>query len=205
MVVTPPLTQPPSTQRPLTQRSIPFPWPVAFLAAAALIFPARQALTDLRTTDLLTRAQAEQNRLEFDASLNAVRQAAALNPRDARVQQRLAEGARSLWYFRNTDTLKIEAETAFAATKRLSPSWPKPHYEHARMYAFRQDYARGLTLLQGAIDRDPNNAAYWLERARYLELAGQTAQARGAYDRCLTLNRNVGECRDGLKALEGRP
>ena len=190
---------------PLTQRRVPFPWPAAFLAAATLFLPARQALTDLRAGDLVTRAQAEQNRLEFDASLNDVRQAAALNPRDARVQERLAEGARSLWYFRGTDALKTEADTAFAAAKRLSPSWPKPHYEHARMYAFRQEYARGLSILQGAIDRDPNNAAYWLERARYLELSGQTQQARGAYERCLTLNSRVGECRDGLTALKGRP
>ncbi|WP_241900078.1 tetratricopeptide repeat protein [Deinococcus sp. UR1] len=171
----------------------------------AAILPASQAIRDLQADRLLTQSRTQQQALEVDQAIDSQRAAVAINPRDARLHEALAESARTLWFFRRTDTLKAEADTAFANAKRLSPSWPKPHYEHARMYAFRQDYARGLTLLQGAIDRDPNNAAYWLERARYLELAGQTAQARGAYDRCLTLNRNVGECRDGLKALEGRP
>ncbi|WP_189100821.1 tetratricopeptide repeat protein [Deinococcus knuensis] len=188
----------------MNQRTIPFPWPLAVLAAA-LALPATQAVRDLRADRLLTQSRAQQQALEVDQAIDSQRAAVTINPRDARLQEALAESARTLWFFRRTDALKAEADAAFAAAKRLSPSWPVPHYEHARMYAFREDYARGLTLLQGAIDRDPNNAAYWLERARYLDLSGQTQQARGAYERCLTLNSGVGECRDGLKALEGRP
>ena len=188
----------------MNQRTIPFPWPLALLAAAAVL-PATQAVRDLRADRLLTQSRAQQQNLEVDQAIASQRAAVTINPGDARLQEALAESARTLWFFRRTDALKDEADTAFAAAKRLSPHWPVPHYEHARMYAFREDYARGLTLLQGAIDRDPNNAAYWLERGLYLSLSGQTNAARTAYEHCLTLNSRVGECQTGLNTLKGRP
>ncbi|MFC4454701.1 hypothetical protein [Deinococcus sonorensis] len=167
---------------------------------ALLSFPVRQALTDLQVQRLLTQAQASNEQLAFDQGLEQVRQAARLSPDDPEVQLRLASSARALWNFRETAALQHEADQAYDATARLSPHAAWPWYEHSRMYSLKHQNARALALLQGALQRDPNNAGYWLERARLLEADQQPREARAAYQHCLDLD-EVAECRASVKRL----
>lgn len=185
-------------------RTLRFPWPVAALLLLPLVFPVRVALTDLHAGQLTRQADARQDLALFDEALALRREAARVSPRDARLQLALAENARGLWTFRETDALRREADAAFGQAAALSPHWPVPHYEHARMYAFKEQYERALTLLEPALRLDPNNAGYWLERARYLEALHRTTPAREAYERCWATD-TVRECEAGLGRLGGQP
>ena len=185
-------------------RTMPFPWPLAALLLLPLAFPAGKALTDLRAAGLTREADARQDLALFDEALARRREAARLSPRDAQVQLALAQNLRGLWTFRETDALRREADAAFERAAALSPHWPVPHYEHARMYAFKEQYARALSLLDPALRLDPHNAGYWLERARYLEALRQVVPAREAYARCWA-TATVRECGAALKRLGGQP
>lgn len=183
-------------------RILRLPW---YLPAALLLplgFPVAAALTDLRAGQLARQADARQDASLFDEALALRRRAALASPGDAGVQLALAESARALWFFRETPALGREADAAFERAAALSPHWPVPHYEHARMYAFKGQHGRALALLEPALRLDPNNAGYWLERARSLEALGRTASARQAYGRCWAID-TVGECESALKRLGG--
>lgn len=177
-------------------RPFPFPWFTAVPPMLLLGFPVWTALTDLRAHQLARQADVRQDMALFDEATDLRRQAARLSPGDAQVELALAESLRGLWAFRETDALRREADAAFDRAAALSPHWPVPHYEHARMYAFKEQYARALSLLDPALRLDPNNAGYWLERARYLESLGRRAEAHRAYTRCQALNPNT-DCRNG--------
>ncbi|WP_083939297.1 hypothetical protein [Deinococcus apachensis] len=183
-------------------QSLPFPWFLAVPLLLPLGVPVGRALTDLRAEQLVRQADARQNLSLFDEALALRRQAARLSPDDARVQLGLAESLRGLWAFRETDVLRREADAAFERAAALSPHSPVPHYEHARMYAFKEQYARALNLLDPALRLDPNNAGYWLERARYLEALHESSPAREAYTRCRAIDQ-VWECEKALKRLGG--
>lgn len=185
-------------------QSLRLPWPVALALLLPLALPVPTALTDLRAGQLLRRADAQQAQSQFDGALALRQQAAQVSPRDAGVQLTLAEQSRALWFLRDTPELRRAADTAFDRAAALSPHWPVPHYEHARMYAFRGQHSRALTLLEPALRLDPNNAGYWLERARSLEALGRREKARAAYARCWAID-TVGECEGALKRLGGRP
>lgn len=139
--------------------------------------------------------------LDVDLALRALQEAARINPRDAAVQLKLAQAARTLWFYRRTPDLKALADGAFTQAARLSPSWPTPHYEYSLMYAFVEDYPRALTILKGALDRDPNNAAYWYQKGTYEEFGKDVRAARASYERCLVLNDTLRDCRSALTAL----
>lgn len=183
-------------------RILRFPWYVSLPLLLPLGFPVGAALTDLRARQLTREADARQNLSLFDEALALRRRAALASPGDAEVQLALAESARGLWYFRETPALGREADAAFARAAALSPHWPVPHYEHARMYAFKGQHGRALGLLAAALRLDPNNAGYWLERARSLEALGRLTPARQAYGRCWAID-TVGECEAALKRLGG--
>ncbi|GGL96450.1 hypothetical protein GCM10010841_01050 [Deinococcus aerophilus] len=140
----------------------------------------------------------------FDEALAYQRMAAGISPHDAKVQLAVAQSARSLWFFRDTQMLQEEADAAFARAAALSPHWSVPHFEHARMYAFKEQYDRALALLGPALNLDPNNAGYWLERARYLEAHNQPKQASEAYGRCWAIDA-VRECESALNRLRSQP
>lgn len=184
-------------------RTVPFPWPLALLLLLPLAFPVRMALADLRAGQLARQADGRQDLALFDEALVLRRQAARLSPDDAQVQLALAGSLRSLWTFRKTEALRQQADATFARAAALSPHWPAPHYEHARMYAFKGQYGRALSLLEPALRLDPDNAGYWLERARYLEALHRVTPAREAYARCWAID-TVGECRAALKRLGGQ-
>ncbi|BDP44141.1 hypothetical protein DAETH_41100 (plasmid) [Deinococcus aetherius] len=179
-------------------RTLRFPWYLCVPLLLPLAFPIRGAVTDLRAWQLSRQAETRQNLALFDEALALRRQAVLARPGDARAQLALAERARGLWYFRDTETLRREADVAFGRATELSPHWPVPHYEHARMYAFKAQHARALSLLAPALDLDPNNAGYWLERARLLGALGRATEARAAYGRCLGLKWSR-ECERGAR------
>ncbi|GGR93177.1 tetratricopeptide repeat protein [Deinococcus sedimenti] len=185
--------------------TLPVPWPIGVALAALTAVPLVQATRDLRSDHELRRAAALQGTLDFDPALRALREATRLNPSDPRAHLKLGLATRTLWFYRRTPQLKNEADTAFQRATQLSPSWPSPYYEYSLMYAFVKDYPRALTILQGALDRDPNNAAYWLQKGTYQELGRDVTGARASYERCLILNSTVQECRDNLKALPVTP
>ncbi|WP_235610399.1 tetratricopeptide repeat protein [Deinococcus aerius] len=181
-------------------RPFPFPWFAAVPPMLLLGFPVWTALTDLRAHQLARQADVRQDMALFDEATDLRRQAARLSPGDAQVELALAESLRGLWAFRETNALRREADAAFDRAAALSPHWPVPHYEHARMYAFKGQYARALSLLEPALRLDPNNAGYWLERARYLEALHKDTAARQAYARCWAID-TVRECETALKRL----
>lgn len=170
----------------MTTVSFRFPW-FACLPLLLLAFPLRVSFSDLRAQDLLRRADAQRAQFLFDEALALERQAARVSPEDAALQLHLAETIRTLWLFRDDASLQQGADAAFARAGTLSPHWALPHYEHARMYGGKGQYARALDLLAPALKLDPNNAGYWLERARYLKALEQTAEARAAFARCAAL------------------
>lgn len=181
--------------------SLPFPWPLGVLLAALAAVPIVQAVRDVRSETLLQQAKTLQASLELDPALKALQDAVQINPRDAGAQLKLAQASRTLWFYRRTPALKAQADAAFGQAQALSPSWPSPHYEHSLMYAFVEDYPRALTILQGAIDRDPNNAAYWYQKGTYQEFSKDVKAARTSYERCLVLNGTLRDCREALSAL----
>ncbi|WP_246580501.1 tetratricopeptide repeat protein [Deinococcus aestuarii] len=183
-------------------RTLSLPWYVCVPLVLPLAFPIRGALTDLRAGQLAREAQARQDLALFDEAQALRRRAALLSPGDAGLHLDVAEGARGLWYFRETPALGREADAAFSRAAALSPHWPVPHYEHARMYAFKGQHERALSLLAPALDLDPNNAGYWLERARSLEALRRLEPARQAYERCWAID-TVRECEAALKRLGG--
>lgn len=184
--------------------SLKFPWPFALLLVVPLSLPITQALRDLRSGHLSADARAQQAQLELDRALISLRQATQSNPGDAKIQVQLGQSLRTLWFYRRQPSLKRDAETAFASAERLNPNWATPYYEHALLYAFVEDYPRALTLLQGALQRDPNNAGYWLQRARYLTRSGQQQAAANAYRQCWAID-TVPECQQALRKLERQP
>jgi tetratricopeptide (TPR) repeat protein len=163
-------------------------------------FPLSVALRDLKAEQLERQAKSEQLQNHFDEAIAFYREAIRVSPADARLALAHAELARSLWIFRDTPELKAEADDAFNEAKRLSPHWPMPHYQHARMYSFKGQYKQALLLLSPALQLDPNNAGYWLERARYLEKLGMLKEAAAAYARCWALD-TVSECDIGMNRL----
>lgn len=185
-------------------RPFRFPWFAAVPPVLLLGFPVWTALTDLRARQLARQADVRQDMALFDEALDLRRRAARLSPGDAQVQLALAESLRGLWAFRETDALRREADAAFDRAAALSPHWPIPHYEHARMYAFKEQYARALSLLEPALRLDPNNAGYWLERARYLESLGRRDEGQQAYARCEALNPDA-DCRNGVLQIGAAP
>lgn len=177
-----------------------FPWYLAVMLLLLLGFPLSVALRDLKAEQLERQAKSAQLQNHFDEAIVFYREAISVSPADARLALAHAELARSLWIFRDTPELKAEADHAFDEAKRLSPHWPMPHYQHARMYSFKGQYQQALLLLSPALQLDPNNAGYWLERARYLEKVGTLKGAEAAYARCWALD-TVRECDTGMNRL----
>lgn len=178
-------------------------WPIPILCLILLMGPMKVAITDLNTQFLDRQALNNFDLIEFDKVLALRRQAILINPYNAEAQLELAKIAKTLWFFRNTAELRREADTAFERASTLSPHWSIPHYEHARMYAFKKQYDRALSLLAPALQIDPNNAGFWLERARYLDDARRSELAKEAYKRCWEID-EVAECKASLLRLGGK-
>lgn len=167
------------------------------LVAAGLLIAA--TARGLEAQRLMQQAETQQHNLDLDLAVHSLQKAAHLERNDARLQLTLATAYRTLWLFRDTPDLKRAADQAYTRAGSLSPHWPVPAYEHARMYTFRGQDAQALTLLQEALDRDPNNAGYWLERARSLSRLQRLPEARTAFARCQALRPNP-ECARGLRS-----
>lgn len=185
-------------------RTLRFPWYAALPPLALLGLLGALVVNDARAQSVARQAKALQSEFQFDAAHALRREAAQRNPRDAQLQLALGQSARTLWNFRDTPELRQEADAAFDRAARLSPHWAVPHYEHARMYAFKEQYARALSLLAPALKLDPNNAGYWLERARSLEGLNRGEEARAAYARCWAID-TVQDCEVALRRLGGQP
>lgn len=181
--------------------SMRFPWPFALILIILLAFPMSTATRDMLAQHLNAKAEDQQAQALFDVALDFRRQAAQVNPADASQQLAFARNAQSLWQFRGSRMLQREADVAFEKAKVLSPNWPVPHYDHARMYAFNGQYDRALLLLAPALELDPHNAGYWLERARYLEAQKRIKASLLAYERCMVLD-VVPECVKGIDRLK---
>lgn len=151
----------------------------------------------------VNRAQTQRAALNYDTArvllLDAVRSSAG--DADTWIQSGIV--ARTLWLFRRTPTLQQEADAAFEQAARINPHGTLAHYEHARMYVLKGDYARAITLLQPALRLDPNNAGYWLEQARTQRLLGDTVAARASFVRCAALVHHS-ECEQGAQAKAQR-
>lgn len=181
-------------------QTVRFPWYASTVLLLLLGFPLNTAIRDLKSEQLAWQAKQAQLEYRFDEALIAYREATAVSPRDARLALAHAELARSLWIFRDTPELKAEADHAFDQAKQLSPHWTMPHYQHARMYSFKEQYDQALLLLSPALQLDPNNAGYWLEQGRYLERVGLLKEADAAYAKCWVLD-SVHECNTGMNRL----
>ncbi|WP_229777814.1 BTAD domain-containing putative transcriptional regulator [Deinococcus seoulensis] len=152
----------------------------------------------------MTTAKTQQENFQFDQALLTYKQATQVAPGDLNVTLAYARAARALWHFRDVPTFQQQADAAYERARLISPSSTLPAFEHAQMYAFKEQYARALTLLEPALTLDPNNAGYWLERARYLAASGQETPAITAYRRCWAID-IVPECEAGLKTLGVQP
>lgn len=184
--------------------SLPFPWLLTPICLIALAFPAYGAVRDLQAGRLMSLALTQQESFQFDQALATYREAARVAPGDLNVALAHARAARALWHFRDLPAFRQEADATYTRARTLSPSSTLPYFEHAQMYAFKEDYTRALTLLEPALNLDPNNAGYWLERGRYLQASGQNAPAVAAYRRCWATDL-VPECEAGLKTLGVQP
>lgn len=181
-------------------RTVRFPWYASAVLILLLGFPLGFAFQALKAEYFVHRANQELLETRFDEALVLYREATKESPANARLALDHAGLARTLWIFRETPELNAEADQAFDEAKRLSPHWPIPHYQHARMYSFKGDYKHALQLLAPALRLDPNNAGYWLEAARYSEKVSKTKEAKAAYERCWALDR-VRECENGIQRL----
>lgn len=185
-------------------RTLPFPWWASLVPVALLGLITARSIQDYQAQRLVSQAIEQSKAFAFDDGLATLRRSAELESRDARTQLELGKAARTLWVFRDKPELKAEADRAFEAAKRNSPSWPIPHYEHARMYSAKGLYAEALKLLEPAIRIDPNNAGYHLEAGRYLEALNRREEARVAYAECWAID-TVVECEQAIKRLGGTP
>lgn len=186
------------------QRTFRLPWLLAAALILPLAFPLAGAVRDIRAEHLLIQAEQADTEGRFDEALSLYREASRVNPRNAEIALAHAQAARTLWFYRDDEALRLEADEAYERASAFSPHWSMPYYRHARMYAFKRQYARALDLLAPALQLDPNNAGYWLEQARYQEGSGQVKRAQEAYARCWALDK-VGLCAVALKRLRGQP
>lgn len=190
-----------TTWRPVHgERRFPLWLAICFLLPLAAV--ARVTVLDA----LAQRLNIEANRLQmaaaFDAALATRWRAVALAPGDAQLQLDLANQARMLWNFRDTPDLKALADHSYQEAEALSPSWPTPHYEHARMYSFKERYIESLAVLAPALSLDPNNAGFRLEEARTLEALHRAGDALQAYRSCWAIDA-VQECGEAVQRLAG--
>ncbi len=144
------------------------------------------------------RAQKERASLNYDTARALLLSAVRLSAGDSDAWTQRGIVARTLWLFRGTPVFQQEADAAFERAARLNPHGALAHYEHARMYVFKGDYARAITLLQPALRLDPNNAGYWLEQARAQDRLGDASAARASFTRCAALALNP-ECEQGIQ------
>ena len=144
------------------------------------------------------RAQKERASLNYDTARALLLSAVRLSGGDSDAWTQRGIVARTLWLFRGTPVFQQEAEAAFEQAAHLNPHGALAHYEHSRMYVFKGDYARAITLLQPALRLDPNNAGYWLEQARAQGRLGDTSAARASFARCAALVLNP-ECEQGIQ------
>jgi tetratricopeptide (TPR) repeat protein len=170
-----------------------FPFWLALLPLVLLGLLGWSTIQDLRAQGLSAQADVLQDQSDYDVALQLRQQAASLRPGDARLQLELANQARMLWNFRDTEALRLLAERAYQRAAVLSPSWTVPHSERARMYSFKGRSAEALAVLAPALQTDPNNAGLWLEQARALESLNRRPEALAAYTRCFDLD-TVAEC-----------
>ncbi len=189
--------------RPLPRRATLVRATLVRLLALLLLFASGLLISatvkGLEAQRLMQLAETQQHNLDLDLAVHSLQEAARFEPNDARLQLTLGAAYRTLWLFRDTADLKRAADQAYIRAGSLSPHWPVPAYEHARMYTFRGQDAQALTLLQGALGRDPNNAGYWLERARSLSRLDRLPEARTAFARCQVLRPNP-ECERGPRS-----
>ncbi|WP_157463577.1 hypothetical protein [Deinococcus pimensis] len=185
---------------PPASRTLPAPWFLLLPVVGALGLLAERTVRDARAQQIAQRATKDVRDFEFDRALGLLRDATARQPSDARLQLQRATLARTLWYYRDTAALKAEADAAFDRAATVSPHWPLPHYEHARMYVTKERWTDALRALEPALRLDPNNGGYWLERAQILEALTRRDEARRAYTRCVELIDDR-TCRDGLRRL----
>ncbi|MBB6097836.1 tetratricopeptide (TPR) repeat protein [Deinobacterium chartae] len=163
--------------------TLTFPRWLPLLLLPTLYFPVQHSLQDLRADPLEARAQAALETADFDGARQALRAAVQADPRDASLEVQLGRLARTAWIFLGDAGGKQEADAAFERAAQLSPHWTTPPYEHALMYAGSRQPEQALAYLDRALELDPNNAGFWLERGRILEALGRTADARAAYQR----------------------
>lgn len=189
---------------PTAQRTFHLPWPLAAALILLLTFPLAGAVRDIRAEYLLIQAEQADTEGHFDVAFSLYREASRVNPRNAEIALAHAQAARTLWFYRDDEALRLEADGAYERASALSPHWSMPYYRHARMYAFKRHYARALDLLAPALRLDPNNAGYWLEQARSLEGSAQPRRAQEAYARCWALDK-VRPCAVALKRLGAQP
>ncbi len=193
-----PVPSPPSAALRWTVRLL------ALLLAVPLVWMCAFTVRDRQAQSLAQLADVQAKSLDLDLAEATLTRAARMLPGDAKLQLALAKVDRSLWIFRNTPAWQAQADAAFRRAGALNPHWPLPAYEHARMYAVKLRYAEALPLLQDALDRDPNNAGFWLERARYLVALGRLPDAASAYATCQRLLPNP-ECARGVPVTGGQP
>jgi tetratricopeptide (TPR) repeat protein len=178
-----------------------FPFWLALLPVVLLAVLGWSTIQDLRAQRLSTLADLSQDQSDYDLALQRRQQAASLRPGDAQWQLGVANQARMLWNFRDTEALRLLADRAYLRAAALSPSWTVPHAEQARMYSFKGRFAEALAALAPALQTDPNNAGLWLEQARALEALNRRPEALVAYGTCFDLD-TVAECGEALTRLQ---
>jgi len=184
-------------------RSIPFPPLLGGLFLALLVWLCVGVGQDAQSRSQVDKAQSERAALDYDTARSLLLGAIRSSAGDADTWTQRGIVARTLWLFRRTPAFEREADAAFEQAARLNPHGALAHYEHARMYVLKGDYARGVALLQPALRLDPNNAGYWLEQARALDLLGDTPSARASFAHCAALVQNP-ECQQGAQPVGQR-
>jgi|GEM_PF-6012663 len=177
---------------------IPFPPLLGGLFLVLPIWLFVATTHDVQARLQVSQAQAQRATLDYDAARASLLGAVRSSPGDSDAWIQRGIVARTLWLFRQTKAFQQEADAAFERAARLNPHGTLAHFEHARMYVLTGEYARAITLLQPALNLDPNNAGYWLEQARAQDLLGDVPAARASFARCAALVSNT-ECEQGSR------
>lgn len=175
------------------------------LGAGGLVtMPIQQAQRDWSSTQTIQQAQKQMDEFEYDLARKILQQAIRIEPKNAEAYLELANLERTMFILRDKDFFRQEAEKHYQRYSELYPASAYVFYQHALMYSEVERYQQALVLLEKAIDLDPNNGGYWLEKGRYLEKMVKLSIARAAYTTSNEVMPNA-EAAGALQRLHNQP
>jgi tetratricopeptide (TPR) repeat protein len=155
---------------------------------AALLFV--PSLQSYRAHRLLGASEDHISWGRLEEARDALLRAATLTPLDAELCEALGniERARTRW--RGDPATRDRALAAYATATALNARDGSLFAGYAEALIGAERYAAAHEALSGALERDPNNAAYHALRGRLAEAEGQPEAALAAYRRAQTIKPN---------------